>query len=232
MTPLFSSFLDFIFPQRCTFCDSVCKQPICPKCADAVRFISPPICNICGIPFKSDAVHDHTCGDCLKNKRHFLWARGVLLYEDAAAKAIRRYKYRPDSTFSRQLGHMISSYNLPEGFDVIIPVPLHIKRLRERGFNQSLLLSRAVGKRHGITVDRFALKRVRWTEPQVTLSKKERKINVNGAFEVHGDVRGKNILLIDDVYTTGATVGECSRVLRKKGAKTVAVLTLARTADS
>lgn len=126
---------------------------------------------------------------------------------------------------------MISSYPDLQGFDVIIPVPLHIKRLRERGFNQSLLLARAVGRKNNIPVNPFGLKRIRWTEPQVNLSGKERKINVKGAFEFHGDVKGKTVLLIDDVYTTGATVAECSKVLKKGGAKGVCVLTLARTSE-
>lgn len=154
-----------------------------------------------------------------------------MIYSDATAKAIHRFKYNKDTTFSRALGSIISGYPALEGFNVIIPVPLHIDRLRERGFNQSLLLARAVGKRHGVPVAPFLLKRTRSTEPQVNLSGKERKINVKGAFEVQGNVRGRSILLIDDVYTTGATVSECSKVLRKSGAKEVCVLTLARTAE-
>lgn len=231
MPSLLSSFLDLILPHRCPFCDSISKGSVCLGCTDAVRFISPPLCDICGVPFKSDAVKSHTCGECMKKKRYFSWARGVLIYSDASAKAIHRFKYNKDTTFSKSFGSIISGYPDLEGFDVIIPVPLHIDRLRERGFNQSLLLARAVGKRHGIPVDPFLLKRTRWTEPQVNLSGKERKRNVKGAFEVPGNVIGRSILLIDDVYTTGATVGECSKVLRKGGAKEVCVLTLARTAE-
>jgi len=231
MPSLLSSFLDLMLPHRCPFCDSICREPLCPDCTDAVRFISPPFCIACGVPFKSDSIKNHTCGECMKKKRLFSWARGVLIYNDASAKAIHRFKYNKDTTFSKALGSIISRYHDLEGFDVLIPVPLHIDRLRERGFNQSLLLARAVGKRHRIAVDPFALKRTRWTEPQVNLSGKERKINVKGAFEVQGNVRGRSILLIDDVYTTGATVGECSKVLRKNGAREVCVLTLARTAE-
>ena len=231
MPSLLSSFLDLMLPHRCPFCDSISKEPLCPECTDAVRFISPPFCIACGVPFKSDSIKNHTCGECMKKKRHFSWARGVLIYNDASAKAIHRFKYNKDTTFSKALGSIISRYHDLEGFDVLIPVPLHIDRLRERGFNQSLLLARAVGKRNRIPVDPFALKRTRWTEPQVNLSGKERKINVKGAFEVQGNVRGRSILLIDDVYTTGATVGECSKVLRKNGAREVCVLKLARTAE-
>ena len=165
----------------------------------------------------------------MKEKRYFSWARGVLIYDDASAKAIHRFKYNRDTTYSRPLGSIISSYSELKGLDMVIPVPLHIKRLRERGFNQSLLLAKAVGKSHRITVEPYTLKRIRWTEPQVNLSGKERKLNVKGAFEVQKDVKGKRILLVDDVYTTGATVRECSKILKKSGAKDVCVLTLART---
>lgn len=231
MPSMLSSLLDLVFPHRCTFCDSISTEPICRKCTDSVNFISPPLCNICGVPFKSDAIKSHTCGECLKDERHFRWARGVLLYNDATAKAIHRFKYGHDTTYSRSLGALMADYPA-DGFDLIIPVPLHIKRLRERGFNQSLLLSMCVGKRRKITVDPFILKRTRWTEPQVNLSGKERKVNVKGAFEVHGDVSGKRILIVDDVYTTGATANECSRVMKKSGAADVCILTLARTADA
>lgn len=226
---MLSSFLDFIFPQRCVFCDAICREPICPACRETVSFISPPFCTICGVPFKSEAINSHACGDCMREKRYFSWARGVLVYNDASAKAIQRFKYKRDTTYSRALGSIISGCSGVEGFDVVMPVPLHIKRLRERGFNQSLLLAKEVGKRHRIMVDPFALKRIRWTVPQVNLSGKERELNVKGAFEVQKDVKGKRILLVDDVYTTGATVRECSKVLKKNGAKDVCILTLART---
>jgi ComF family protein len=227
---LLSSFLDLIFPHRCTFCNSISTETICHKCADSVIIISPPLCDVCGIPFKSDAIKSHTCGECMKKRRHYSWARGVLVYDDATAKAIHRFKYGHDTTYSRPLGSMMADYPL-EGFDLIIPVPLHIKRLRERGFNQSLLLANAIGKRQGIPVDPYILKRTRWTVPQVNLTGRERKVNVKGAFEVCGDVREKRILIVDDVYTTGATVSECSKVLKRSGAKEVRVLTLSRTAE-
>lgn len=230
MRYLLSSFLDLIFPHRCTFCDNICKEPACPACKDAVKLVSPPFCTVCGIPFKSEAISSHTCGDCMREKRYFSWARGVLIYDDATAKAIQRFKYNRDTTYSRALGSIISGHSELKGFDMVVPVPLHIKRLKERGFNQSLLLAKEVGKRHRMTVDPFALKRIRWTAPQVNLTWKERELNVKGAFEVRKDVKGKRILLVDDVYTTGATVRECSKVLKKSGAKDICILTLARTA--
>jgi ComF family protein len=111
-----------------------------------------------------------------------------------------------------------------------MPAPLHPKRLRERGFNQSVILARAISKRFSIVLDFTTLKRRIHTKPQVSLGKKERELNVRNAFEVsdEGKIRGKNIILVDDVYTTGSTVKECARILTAGKAAKVAVLTIAR----
>ncbi len=115
-------------------------------------------------------------------------------------------------------------------YDLLIPIPLHKSRLRERGFNQALVLAREIEKRFPLPLDYLNLQRIRDTQPQINLKEKERRKNVRGAFGLREKqkVKGKRILLIDDVYTTGATVNECSRVLRKGGAKRVDILTLAR----
>ena len=115
-------------------------------------------------------------------------------------------------------------------YSLIIPVPLHIKKLRERGFNQSLILADAIGKKWQIPVNFSLLKRHKFTLTQTGLNKKEREQNIKGAFEVSDKekIAGRNIILIDDVYTTGATINECAKILIKAGAQKVAVLTLAR----
>jgi len=117
-----------------------------------------------------------------------------------------------------------------EGYALIMPVPLHWRRLKERGFNQSVILAREVARAHSIHLDFEILKRTNYTKPQTNLSRKQRSTNVKGAFEVadRERVEGKRVVLIDDVYTTGSTVRECARVLIKNGAADVAVLTLAR----
>jgi ComF family protein len=114
--------------------------------------------------------------------------------------------------------------------DVMVPVPLHIRRLRERGFNQALLLIRELSKRMGIPYEERVLKKIKDTPVQIALKKRERRKNLTGAFQVRDQeaIRGKAIVLVDDVYTTGATVNECSHALLKAGAKQVAVLTVAR----
>jgi ComF family protein len=151
-------------------------------------------------------------------------------------EAISRLKYGGLTRLARPLGNLLAEYQDPDfklsENDLVIPVPLHTRRLRERGFNQSLLLARQVSRRRSIPLNFTALQRARQTQPQTQLSGPERRKNVRGAFEVRKReaVKGKRILLIDDVFTTGATVQECAYVLREAGATEVQVLTLARVA--
>jgi ComF family protein len=113
---------------------------------------------------------------------------------------------------------------------MIVPVPLHARRLRSRGFNQAVLLGEVLARQWHLPLARQALKRIRWTEPQISLSAEERRVNVKGAFAVPdiAAVMGKHVLLLDDVFTTGSTVEECSRVLKRSGAAAVTVITIAR----
>ena len=146
--------------------------------------------------------------------------------------AIQKFKYNRDLSVGKTLA-LLAAASCPfahEQYDMIIPVPLHLARLRWRGFNQALLLSRAIGTTHGITVDPLLLERARPTVPQTQLTGKERHTNVKGAFTVSATDRlhDKRVLLVDDVYTSGATVTECARTLVQAGAQAVDVFTLAR----
>jgi ComF family protein len=158
----------------------------------------------------------------------------VAVYAGGLLRAIHDFKYRRQPGLGRGLGRLITDNNYagidPEGFDVVIPVPLHVRRLRERGFNQSLLLARTVATACGIPVDFLSLRRVRDTPPQTLMGRKERQANIRGAFAVarRDRLRDRKVLLIDDVYTTGSTLAECARALLDGGAARVGVLTLAR----
>jgi ComF family protein len=150
--------------------------------------------------------------------------------------AIHRFKYGEKSYLADSLGPLLSKFSeswidKPDGF-VTVPVPLHKKRLRERGFNQSLLLARHVAGQLHTELDFLSLRRVRYTLPQTGLGKEERRKNVKGAFRLENNeaFKDKPILLVDDVATTGNTLNECSRVLRKAGCKDILCLVLARTA--
>jgi ComF family protein len=153
------------------------------------------------------------------------------MYQGVLAEAIRRFKYQGDINLAGPLSWFWNKINLEDlFFEAIIPVPLHPARLRERGFNQALLLGKTLGKIHSKMVLAGALQRIRNTIPQVQLDHSERERNVRGAFAVRKqqEIMDKRLLLVDDVFTTGATVNECARVLKKSGAKEIIVLTLAR----
>jgi ComF family protein len=149
-------------------------------------------------------------------------------------EAIHGFKYRGKSFLAKSLaglldrGYPFIDYGT---YDLLIPVPLHPKRLRERGFNQAVILGKAIGRREGVPCTGFVLKKTRWSPPQIDLSPQAREENVKGSFAVTdpGRVRGMRVLLMDDVMTTGSTVNECAGELLKAGAWEVDVFTLART---
>jgi ComF family protein len=155
-------------------------------------------------------------------------------YEGLLRKAIHSFKYDKKSMLANPLGKLLSEYGSrllnKEEYNLIIPVPLHPQRLRQRGFNQSLMLAKKISEAWHVKVCAECLKRIKWTIPQTMLPVNERQINVKGAFSCSDSaVRGKKVLLVDDVYTSGSTVNECAKVLKKHGVLQVDVLILART---
>jgi ComF family protein len=192
------------------------------------------MCSRCGLPFISGAGEDHTCSECITERKYFRKARAFGIYQGTLMEAIHRLKYGRKTSLSKPLSALAKDtfYQFwdDSSIDLLLPVPLHIKRLRERGFNQAHLVNKKWARLEGIPFDGLTLSRSRWTEPQTSLTRAERRKNVKGAFSLrHPDkVKGLRILLVDDVFTTGATVNECARVLMKAGAEYVDVLTLAR----
>jgi len=228
---------DLVFPPRCMTCGILLAGPgdasFCPACFSLIRFVAPPLCPCCGIPM-AGAGADHLCGDCLVSRPPYAIARAVACYEAVLLDAIHVFKYKGKITTGEILGKLMADHVYP-GFSIadyslIVPVPLHPKRLRERGFNQAVILAREISKRFSIPLDYLTLRRHVFTEPQVSLGKEQRKANIRGAFAVKNGkkVEGRRIILVDDVYTTGSTVKECAGALMKHGAAEVAVLTLAR----
>jgi ComF family protein len=188
---------------------------------------------VCGAPFPSREVEIHPCGVCATRKKYFETARALGYYEGLLQEAIHQWKYQGKmgltSLFGEWMGEGLRRYWEPTSLDLFIPVPLHRQRLRDRGFNQALLLVRELSRRTGIPYQKNILQKTRPTLPQVSLSGSEREKGVRGAFRVADKtfVEGRSILLVDDVYTTGATANECSKVLMAAGSKRVHVLTLA-----
>ena len=230
--------LDIIFPPLCHGCregiPDAGELHICPACRDSIHVISSPLCTVCGIPFATTGGIDHPCGPCRTSRPCFSSARAAVAFDGVPRDLIHRFKYEHKVHLAHPLvlltREVLSSSVAAAGADLLIPVPLHRRRLRERGFNQAVLLGRPLARAWNIPFSFDTLRRVRWTAPQITLSADERETNVRGAFSVSAPdaVRGKRILLFDDVYTTGSTVAECCRVLRKAGADSVYIVTVAR----
>jgi len=184
------------------------------------------------LPYPADEGHDHLCQACLLEPPPFLKVETVGLYEGRLRQAVHRFKYRGEFSLDRSLGHLLASVleSSDADFrpDLLIPVPLHLNRLRERGYNQSLLLARVLGRRWRIPVCSRLLVRVLPTPPQQGLRAAERRRNIKGAFRVNASLKGEKVLLIDDVMTTGATARECSGTLLSAGAKEVCVAVIGR----
>lgn len=246
--------LDLLFPRQpyCLVCNNKLepgKALICLSCENKVKPVSPPLCRKCGRPlmgpgltvagsrdfsspgfFKSQVYH--LCHDCRAREHYFVEARSFGHYEGVLKKLIHRFKYGGRRELAELLGgrmvETLESLSWP-AFAYIVPVPLHTKRERERGFNQAYLLASVVNYHTGIPIFRGFI-RTKPTEHQTLLDKPLREQNLAGAFKVtdKSSIKGKTLLLIDDVYTTGSTVDECSKILLGGGADNVFVLTCAR----
>lgn len=230
------SIADIFFPPVCPLCEAAlysAPQLLCRKCLDGFDAgrITGPVCTVCGDIFPSGSGADHLCGECIKKTPPFTRARSAFAFEGSVLEAVHRFKYGGKVVLARALGHLLqhaACLACPDA-DVVMPVPLHRARLRQRGFNQSLMLARPVAKRLGCALDYMSLRRIRQTEAQTKLKSSERRDNVSGAFELRGAgaLKGKKVLLVDDVFTTGATASQCAAVIKKAGAE-VFIATLAR----
>jgi len=229
-----ASLLEFFLPRMCLFCGvpvgETAVVAVCPECEAQITWVASPLCTCCGRVFEDREGPDRVCGDCQTDPPPFARARAAALYDGPVVQAITRFKFSRQMALLPVMHHWLQRplcLELVAAADLLAPVPLHPKRIKHRGFNQSLLLAQAFP---GAAVVRELVVRTRHTQPQVGLNPKERQKNVRGAFAVTDPalVKGKSVLLIDDLYTTGSTVKECARVLRKAGPRRVEVLTVAR----
>lgn len=227
---MLNSFLNILFPETCPICRKPSSDhwtaPICTECWQSIQPYTGPKCRKCGKPLNSDA--STVCGDCLKDEPAFESAGSFGLYDGALRKAINLLKYHNVKRLSKPLSDIILRIKIPR-VDAVLPVPLYKKRLRQREFNQSALIAKYTARSLGLILIVDSLVKNRDTKPQVGLSSDERRKNMRNAFGIQNKemIEGKNILLVDDVSTTGATVRECSKILKKAGAGEVHVVTLA-----
>jgi len=229
-----ATLLEFFLPRMCLFCGVAVGEgaqvAVCPECESQIEWVESPLCTCCGMVFATRDGADRVCGSCQADPPPFARARAAALYDGPVPQAITRFKFSRQLAFLPVMQHWLKRplcLELVAAADLLAPVPLHPKRIKNRGFNQSLLLARAFPE---APVVREAVVRTRHTAPQVGLNPKQRRDNVKGAFSVTDPalVKGKHVLLVDDLYTTGATAKECARVLRRAGASRVEVLTVAR----
>ncbi|MFC1862862.1 ComF family protein [Thermodesulfobacteriota bacterium] len=238
---IFSGLVDIIYPVRCHACQKFLEEneqgglAICSDCLKSFVRITSPFCSVCRTPFISRTGENHHCENCLRKRPQYEALGAPFLYEGVLMGIIHQFKYSGKSHYADSLGHLLASFARqwlidPEHY-LMMPVPLHPKKLRQRGFNQSLLLARIVSSIFNAELDFLSLKRIKYSIAQTGLSKKERIKNVRKAFEYTGDIdiKDRTIVLVDDVATTGSTLNECARILKKSGCKKVFGLVLART---
>ena len=228
----------WLFPPSCIGCSEPLigdRRWFCPACEIYVEPVLPPYCSICGLPFVDDSGISHVCGKCKTNRPAFDRAAAAGVYAGPLARAVINLKFNGRLDHADPLGQMIAAAFFFNGFDeeqydVIVPVPLSLGRLMKRGYNQAEALAETAARFIKLPVKHRWLKKTRHCAPQASLPRNERWQNVTGAFSANSQgLRSKNILLIDDIMTTGATSSTAARALKQAGANRVGVLTVART---
>lgn len=231
------AFLELIYPSKtiCYICggslDKEAKYSVCFRCYNALPFIPDHCCSKCAIPLRM--IEDGpTCEVCKDSKYYFNRALSVVKYEKDIKDLIYKFKYSNHTYLARTMGAMMADKLRQEGIkiDIIIPIPLYKGKEKERGFNQARLLGKYIGRDLNVPLNIDTLLRIKNTKVMHNLSKSQRQENVRDAFKVveNGVIVNKDILLVDDIFTTGATVNICSKLLMEAGAKSVTVLTFAK----
>jgi ComF family protein len=219
--------LDLFFPQKCIGCGEE-GEVICPQCRKSLTKIVPPICPVCGKPQMNGIL----CQVCVNGNSHIDGIRSPYRFEGTIRETIHQLKYKNIRCLGEPLAGLLYTYlkRNPLDFDVIVPVPLHDKRLRERGYNQSELLARELSNLTKVPVVNDCLKRSKYILPQAkTQSVDQRRQNVDQAFScVNSSLKNARALLIDDVCTSGATLDACAQALKSGGAISVWGIVLAR----
>lgn len=230
--------LGFFYPEICQLCETECATKengfVCLRCRQKVRFIRPPFCERCGLPFNGEITTPFECSNCREMELHFSSARSAVVAKTVALEIIHRYKYSRQRWFEPFLANLFLREALPvlrgQSWDFITPVPLHPVKHREREFNQAERLANHLSAAANIPLQTKWLRRVLPTMTQTRLTKQQRAKNMENAFAVRADARldGEKVILVDDVFTTGATTSACAKVLLAAGAGDVCVWTVAR----
>jgi ComF family protein len=230
--------LGLVYPETCQLCKTRRATArdgfVCGRCWSHVRFIRPPFCRRCGLPFAGELTTEFQCTNCHELELHFSFARSAVAAKGVVLEAVHRFKYSHALWFEDFLAGLLVREAAPalreEPWDFIAPVPLHPLKLREREFNQAARLAAPLARATKIPLNGQLLRRIAPTATQTLLTREQRAANMKHAFAVRPGARldGKRIVLVDDVFTTGATTSACARALRSAGADEVCVWTVAR----
>jgi ComF family protein len=227
--------IDIIYPHQCLSCkDFIASSGMCVQCWKKLFFITNPCCSICSEPFEFDTRNDMICGDCLIERPVFDQALCLIDYNDFSKKLIHKLKFQDNYLVAKFFAPMLKNKIMSCQYDIdyIIPVPMHKYKLLTRKYNHAALLARYITKNLKVKSNSDVLIKKIKTKSQASLSKKARLINIKNSFQVNpaykDKILGKNILIIDDVYTTGATLNECSKILKKNGANKIIVATICK----
>jgi ComF family protein len=230
--------LALLYPEVCQLCKAEAATAregfVGRKCWQQVRFIRPPFCDRCGLPFSGDVPTPFVCTNCHELKFYFTSARSAVVARTVVLEAIHQFKYSRALWFENFLADLLVREAAPvlrgQSWDFLVPVPLHPLKEREREFNQSALLARHLGRAANIPCHEKLLRRTAATATQTHLNRDARSANMKNAFAVRPgtSLAGRRIVLVDDVFTTGATTNDCARALRDAGAAEVCVWTVAR----
>lgn len=201
---------------------------ICEKCRKILPYIKEPRCLKCGKPILK--MEQEYCYDCSKKEHFFEQGRSLWIHREPVNRAVYAFKYHSlmcyGIVFGREMGKQMAEYLLENEVELLIPIPLHRRKQRERGYNQSAVLAKEISEHTGIPAEERLLIRRKYTKPQKQLNDVERIKNIKGAFALAGEIKAENVALIDDIYTTGSTIDEAAEVLRNSGVSKVYFLTI------
>lgn len=234
---MLSQIINLLYPALCTVCGKKMNQwnqNLCKDCITKISFRKPPFCIKCGKQLNGDLDIVANCFDCKKIELYFDKAQSSCLYDEPIKTLIHNFKYKKitalGAEFSEIMLDFMEKYHIGKNLDFVLPIPMHPKRLFQREINPSLILAKRIAKRLCVEFLDNTLKKIKNTPPQSKLARPKRTKNITGSFAVAKNslVKGMNILLVDDLFTTGSTVNECAKVLKNGGATYIEAITLAR----
>ena len=229
---IFGYMLDAIYPRRCVVCGEISDSPhtnLCVGCKDKLEYVREPFCLKCGKPLTDEA--KPVCDDCLGREHEYIEGRAAFLYNDGMKNAIYGLKYNNRREYGAYLGEKTAEYLSRKitswNADALIPVPIHKSRLQKRGYNQALIIAKAIGKKLQIPVMDGLVVRNKKTKVQKELTAAEREKNLENAFKMRiNDVKLNTVIVVDDIYTTGSTIDAMARCLHRAGVRNVYYITV------